>query len=234
MAVRYWFKWNGVRSDNKHIVINEAPKIIRPEERIQHVTIPGRSGELTLTEGEDIYQSYIQTVGIAVDGASNVPTVENWLKGAGVLTMSSQSGMQQKARVIGAVQLQKHSRNLDWWEGDVQFYCEPVKYSVSESPISVTVSGTSINNPGDMIAYPRIEITGSGAVTVKIGGRTLTIPECVTGWVIDSENEWILQGNTPQGNVCSGSFPVLAKGTNTITYTGSVTKLTVTPNIRYL
>lgn len=234
MARRYWFKWNGVRSDERNIMINEAPQIIKPEERIQHVTIPGRSGELTLTEGDDIYQGYIQTVSIAVDSAAYVPTVENWLKGAGMLTMSSQSGMEQNARVIGSVQLHKHSRNLDWWTGDVQFYCDPVKHVVDEAPISVTTSGATINNPGDMVAFPKIEITGSGTVTVKIGSRTLVIPSCVSGWVIDSENEWILQGNVPQGNVCSGAFPILEKGANTITYTGSVTKLLVTPNTRYL
>ena len=89
MAVRYWFIWNGVRSDEKHIVLNEAPKIVRPEERIEHVTIPGRSGDMTLTEGDDIYQSYIQTFTIAVEGEANVPEVENWLKGAGVLTLSN-------------------------------------------------------------------------------------------------------------------------------------------------
>lgn len=231
---KYWFAWNGVRSDERDIVLNEATKIIKPEERIEHVTIPGRSGEVTLTEGDDIYQSYIQALSIAVHGASNIRTVENWLKGAGVLTMSSQSGLQQNARVIGAVELQKHSRNLDWWEGDVQFYCEPVKSVVNEQPVSVTVSGAAIENPGDMIAFPRIEITGSGAVTVRIGSRGLVIPECVSGWVIDSMNEWILQGSVPQGNVCSGDFPVLEKGTNYITFTGNITQLLVTPNIRYL
>ena len=234
MAVRYWFKWNGVRSDNKHIVINEAPKIIRPEERIQHVTIPGRSGELTLTEGDDIFQGYIQTISIAVNGVSNVPTVENWLKGAGVLTMSSQSGMQQKARVIGAVQLQKHSRNLDWWEGDVQFYCEPVKYATNEQAVTITTSGTSLSNPGDMVAYPLIKITGSGLVTVAAGGNTLTIPECTSGWIIDSENEWILSGTTPQEKACSGKFPILKVGSNAVTFTGSITKLEITPRFRYL
>lgn len=234
MAVRYWFKWNGVRSDDRHIVMNEAPKIVRPEERIEHVTIPGRSGDMTLTEGDDIYQSYIQTLTIAVEGAANVPAVENWLKGAGVLTLSSQGNLEQNARVIGAVELQKRSWNLDWYEGDVQFYCEPVKHAVNEQPISVTVSGAAIENPGDMIAFPRIEITGSGAVTIRIGSRELIIPECESGWVIDSENEWILQVNTPQGNVCSGEFPILEKGTNYVTYTGAVTGLLVTPNIRYL
>lgn len=233
MATRYWFKWNGVRSDERDIILNAAPQIVKPEERIQHVTIPGRAGELTLTEGEDIWQSYIQTVGIAVNGAANVPAVENWLKGAGVLTLSSQPGLEQEARVIGAVTLERHSRNLDWWEGDVQFYCGPVKYAVGEQPIAVSASGAEIPNPGDMVAYPLIEITGSGMVTVRIGSRVLTIPECVSGMIIDSGNEWIIQGNAPAMNACSGDFPVLEKGANVITFTGA-TGLLVTPRVRYL
>lgn len=234
MATRYWFSWKGTRSDEMNIVLNAAPKIIKPEERIQHVAIPGRSGDVTLTEGEDVWQSYIQPIGIAVRGAANVQAVENWLKGAGVLTLSSQSGLQQNARVIGAVELEKHSRNLDWWEGDVQFYCDPVKSDVNEAPIVITASGTGVNNPGDMTAFPLIEITGSGVVSISAGGRTLTIPECESGWVIDSENEWILSGGTPMMDACSGDFPVLQKGQNALTFTGSVTRLTVTPRFRYL
>ena len=234
MATKYWFKWNGDRSDSKNIILNAAPQIVKPEERVKHVTIPGRSGEVTLTEGERVYQSYIQTIGIAVHGASQVPVVENWLTGDGVVTFSSQPTLEQAARVIGAVTLEKHSRNLDWWEGDVQFYCDPIKHGSNEQTITVTTSGTEINNPGDMTAYPLIQITGSGAVTVKCGGNTLVIPNCVTGWTIDSENEWILSGNTPQGNVCSGNFPILTKGSNVITFTGSITSLLITPRYRYL
>ena len=187
MAKKYWFKWNGTRSDEMNIIINEAPKIIKPEERIQHVTIPGRAGDLTITEGDDIWESYIQALGIAIYGKANVRTVENWLKGAGVLTLSSQPGLQQDARIVGAVTLEKHSRNLDWWEGDVQFYCQPIKTDPEEVDVEVTSSGTTVNNPGDMTAYPLIRVIGSGAVTISSGGNVLSIPDCTSGWVVDCE-----------------------------------------------
>ena len=234
MATKYWFKWNGVRSDAKNIILNSAPQIIKPEERIQHVMIPGRSGELTITEGDQVYQSYIQTVPIAVNGAANVPGVENWLKGDGMVIFSSQSGRQQKARVIGAVTMEKHSRHLDWWEGDVQFYCDPVKSDPDENDIVVTESGATITNPGDMDAYPLIKITGSGLITLSCGGNVLTIPECVSGWTVDCLNEWILNGTTPVGAACSGAFPIFVPGTNTLAFTGSITKLEITPRFRYL
>jgi phage-related protein len=233
MATRYWFKWNGTRSDEMGIILNEAPQIVKPEERVQHVTIPGRSGEVTLTEGDGVYQSYIQTLSIAIRQATNVHTVENWLKGDGMVTFSSQPGLQQAARVIGAVTLQKHSRNLDWWEGEVQFYCSPAKYAVDEEDIEITVSGTEITHPGGMPAYPLIEVNGSGAVTIYCGSRTLIIPECESGWVIDSENEWILENGVPQMGACSGEFPVFQPGVNVITFTGAES-LTVTPRFRYL
>jgi phage-related protein len=62
----------------------------------------------------------------------------------------------------------------------------------------------------------------------------LSIPACTSGWVIDSENEWILASGVPIGGVCSGDFPVLRKGSNTLAFTGSITKLTVAPRFRYL
>lgn len=231
---RYWFEWNGVKCGTKGIIMNAAPQIVKPEERVEHITIPGRAGELTVTEGDDIFQSYIQTVGIAVHDVSQVPAVENWLKGAGEVTFSSQPGLVQDARVIGAVTLEKHSRHLDWWEGDVQFYCSPIKRNPAEEAIEITSSGATVTNPGDMTAFPLIEVIGSGAVTVSAGGKVLTIPELTSGWVIDSENGWILNGTTPLMGVCSGDFPILKAGGTTVAFTGSVTKLVITPRFRYL
>ena len=231
--MKYSFIWNNVSCATKGIRLQSMPEIVKPEERVNHVTIPGRSGEMTLTEGDDIYNSYIQTIPLIIDNAADVKAAEEWLRGDGWLTFSGQPNLCQKARVINAVTFTKHSRNSTWWEGEVQFYCDPIKYDTVWNNIEVTTSGTSVNNPGDMKAYPKIGITGSGTVTVSVGGRTLTIPECVDGYIIDTENEWILYNNVPQMNVCSGNFPVFNKGNNTVTFTGA-TKLTIEPAWRYL
>lgn len=229
----YSFTWNGVSCRDKGIRLQSMPEIVRPEERVTHVTIPGRNGEMTLTEGEDIYNSYIQPIPITVYTEEAVREAERWLRGDGDVTFSGQPDRVQKARVINAVTFTKHGRNSVWWDAEVQFYCEPVKRSTAEEDIEIATSGTGITNPGDLKAYPRITIEGSGLVTVSIGGRTLTIPECVDGWVIDSENEWILNGSLPVMNACSGSFPIFSTGENAVLFTGA-TKLTITPQWRYL
>lgn len=230
----HYFIWNDISSRDMHVRVPNRTPVIRPEERTQQVTIPGRAGDMTLTEGEDVFNSYIQTIEIGIDGADNIRAAEQWLKGAGVVTFDCQPGLKQEARVYGNIELKKHSRNLDRWKGNIQFYCSPVKYATDEADVTVTSSGTTVTNPGDMVSCPLIEITGSGLVTVMIGSRTLTIPACESGWVIDTENEWILDDGVPVMGACSGDFPVLEKGANVITFTGSVSKLVITPRFRYL
>lgn len=234
MADRY-FIWNGVNSSTKHIIMNDRAPIIRPEERVNHITIPGRMGELTQVEGDDVYNSYIQTLAVTVEGKANVPAAEAWLKGGGLVTFDTQPGLQQRARVINAVTFQRHSRNADFYTGDVQFYCDPVKSLINEEDIQVTSSGTTLTNQGTLPAFPLIEITGSGAVSISIGGKTLVIPACVSGWKADCENQWILSSNgVPQFGAWQGEFPEIPVGNSTITFTGSITKIKITPRWRYL
>ena len=177
MAIHY-FSWNDTPSYNKHIRVPDRIQIVRPEERIEHVTIPGRAGDLTVTEGEDIYNSYIQTVDISVDGLDNVHEAEKWLTGAGYVTFDNEPTRKQAARIYGSLELKKHSRNVDRWKGSVQFYCSPIKQAITEEDITLTESGTTVSNPGDMTAFPLIRIVGSGAVTISAGGKVLSIPEC--------------------------------------------------------
>ena len=233
MADRY-FIWNGVNSSTKHIIMNDRAPIIRPEERVNHVTIPGRSGELTQVEGDDIFSSYIQSLAVTVEGKTNVPAAEAWLRGDGYVTFDTQPTLKQRARIINAVTFQRHSRNADYYTGDVQFYCDPVKYQTTEEGITVTSSGTTLTNPGTLPAFPLMAITGSGAVSITIDGKQLIIPELTTGWVADCENQWILASNVPQMNAWTGEFPAIPVGSSTITFSGSITKIEITPRWRYL
>ena len=229
----YSFVWNGWNSRDMGIRLREMPPIIRPEERIQHVTIPGRSGELTLAEGEDVYNSYIQTIPLAVKTEEAVRAAESWLRGSGVVSFSGQPTLQQAARVINAVTFTKHGRNSVWWDGEVQFYCDPVKHLIGEEEITLAESGESIECSGTLEAFPLITIHGSGTVTIRIWDRTLTIPEATDGMIVDCENQWILTGGVPIMNACSGKFPKLLPGENIITYTGA-SSLTVAPRSRFI
>jgi phenylacetate-coenzyme A ligase PaaK-like adenylate-forming protein len=78
-----FFIWNNRDCRSMGVRMRGPAPIIRPEERVQHIEIPGRSGDLTQLQGENIYNSYIQTVTFTVTGGFRVREVYKWLRGSG-------------------------------------------------------------------------------------------------------------------------------------------------------
>ncbi len=233
--MKYYFIWNDVDCRTKGIRLQSMPEIIRPEERISHVIVPGRAGELTVTEGDDIYNSYIQTIRCVVNSAANVAEAERWLRGDGYITFSGQPNLTQRARVINAVTFVKHSPNSDWWEADVQFYCDPLKMPLTEEAITVTESGTSIYNPGDVESRPLISIEGTGDITITANGKVIYLYGCQNWWSVDADVQWVRDAQyNPLFGVYTGEFPTFAPGYNVIQYTGNVTSLSIHGRWRYL
>lgn len=220
-----YFIWNGVDCRSMGIRLSGPVPIVRPEERVQHVEIPGRAGDLTLLEGEDIYNSYIQTATIHVRGAQFVRAVYNWLKGSGHVTFSGEPDRRQKARIIGAITLNKHSRNLDIWVGEVQFYCQPLKELNYPEAVTITSSGSTVRNSGDVESRPLWKVTASGSsAVVSCGGKSITVSSLSSGQVIwiDSEVMEVLNADKTARLTKNslGGFPVLAPGSNTVTGSG--------------
>ena len=92
-----YFIWNGVDCRSKGIKLSGPVSIVRPEERVTHVQIPGRSGDLTQLEGTNIFNSYIQTASILVPRWYNVREIYSWLRGSGYVTFSGEPDRKQLA-----------------------------------------------------------------------------------------------------------------------------------------
>ena len=223
-----YFIWKNRDCRSMGVKLNGPVPIVRPEERVQHVEIPGRSGDLTETEGAEVYNSYIQTATILVHGGYRVREIYNWLKGSGYVTFSGEPDRRQKARVIGAITLNKHSYNLDWWEGEVQFYCQPLKEKLQEETVTVTSSGTTVRNNGDVTAKPKITMTASStSAIVQTESAALVFTGITSGHIyeIDSETCEVTDVTTPSSPVnCTsktyGNFPELKPGANSVTGSG--------------
>lgn len=223
-----FFIWNGRDCRSMGVNLRGPVPIVRPEERVRHVEIPGSSGDLTETEGENIYNSYIQTASISVRGGFRVRDVYRWLRGAGYVTFSGEPDRRQAARIIGAVTLNKHSRNLDKWEGDVQFYCQPLKEKLKEEKITLT-NNAIIRNEGDVIAKPLYKITASNSNVVisALGDHTpednsLVITEVTAGQVIWVDSASMEVWNSDRTETLTeksvGNFPVLSPGENNFAF----------------
>ena len=222
-----FFIWKNQNCWSMGVLLQGPVPIVRPEERVEHVEIPGRSGDLTETEGADIYNSYIQTATILVKGGAHVREVYKWLRGADYVTFSGEPDRRQRARIIGAVTLSKHSHNSEWWVGEVQFYCQPLKEKLHSQTVTVNSSGTTVMNAGDVESRPLIGLTASGtSATVAAGGKSLTVTGLTSGktYTIDSETMEVAltEGGTTTLMTANstGDFPVLAPGANSVTGSG--------------
>lgn len=232
-----YFIWNGIDCRSMGIRLAHAAPLIRPEERVQHVVIPGLSGDLTETEGEHIYNSYIQTIAFSVQDSIQVRGVFRWLRGAGYITFSGEPDREQPARVIGAVTLDKVSRNLDIWTGQAQFYCQPLKQRIYDIAETLTAAGT-VRNGGDVACRPIIVATpasGQTTMTITVNGKTLTISQVDGVRRIDCLAQEISNADqTVLETVHSGGpFPVLQMGSNAISGTGW-SRLQIYKNERFL
>jgi len=226
-----FFIWNGKDCRSMGIIMRGPAAIIRPEERVKHVEIPGVSGDVTETEGQNIFNSYIQTVSISVRGGFRVNKVYEWLRGAGYVTFSGEPDRRQAARVIGAITLNRVSRNLDNWAGEVQFYCQPLKERMAEEKVTVSASGAVVRNNGDVICKPMWKVTPSAA-TAKIkaagagitGDNEITITGLTSGVVVwvdsDTMEVWNADRTALVTKNSTGEFPVLGQGVNTVTGEG--------------
>jgi phage-related protein len=232
-----YFIWNGIDSRAQGIMLRRAAPLIRPEERVKHTTIPGLSGDLTEIEGEHVYNSYIQTIEMSVRYGTQVKAIFDWLRGAGYVTFSGDPDKRQQARVIGAVTLEKVSRNMDHWSGSVQFYCQPLKQRIYDIAETMTAAGT-IRNNGDVACRPIILATpGSGASTmdITVNGKTLTLTGVDGIRRIDCQAQEITNAEkTALYTVKSGGpFPVLEQGVNEISGSGWA-RLDIYKNERFL
>lgn len=239
-----FFIWNNKDCRSMGVIMRSPAPIIRPEERVKHVELPGVAGDLTETEGEDIYNPYIQTISISVRGAYNVRNVLKWLRGSGYVTFSGEPDRRQKARIIGAITLDKVSRNIDHWAGEVQIYCQPLKELLQEAAATITATGAAVRNAGDVKAAPVWHVKASGtSFSLMVAGEGMTENNtiAVTGttnnhiYRIDSASMEIIDennGNSVTKN-STGHFPLLAPGANTITGSGW-SKIEIDKRERYL
>ena len=153
----------------------------------------------------------------------------------GIVQGMSGSPIIQNGRLIGAVTLEKVSRNLDHWAGQAQFYCQPLKMRTYEPTQTLTEAAT-IWNAGDVPSYPVIlAYPGDATITITVNGRTLVLTDVQDVRRIDSQIQEV--SNAARTLLVTkntaGPFPVLQPGGNEVSFTGC-TKSVITPRERFL
>lgn len=228
MLKQSYFIFKGQSSLDKNIMVNKLPQFERPHADIEKIVVQGRDGFLTNNLGT--YQSIVKSVECSLDNG-NIDDVCSWLTGSGEVIFSNEPDKKYKATIINKIPFSKIIPTFHTFI--VQFECQPHKYSISNNKITLTTSGTKIYNKG-ADSRPVIKIYGTGNIDLTINSNIIHLTNVVDYVTIDSELMDCYKDTVLKNNYMNGEFPVLIKGYNTISWTGTVTKIEVTPNWRYL
>ena len=225
--------FGGEASSDYGMVVAGAPSFDNPIRRIEAYTVPGRNGSILFQDGsfDDVVRAY--DVWIAKDEedlADKINAARAWLFSKSGYTRLEDNFEPDVFRLAYYSGGNDISNELtQYGETTLTFTCRPERFLKSGEDAITVVTGDKIFNPTKFASKPLIHIEGSGSVMVSIGNKAATIT--VSDYVnIDCEtmNAYRLPSQ-PRNEYLTGSFPTIEPGPNSITITGTTTKVTITP-----
>ena len=205
------------------------PERISPKRRDEAIVISGRHGNLTATDGT--FETYILQAEFILKDISKIDKICSHFKGEGNLIFSNDLDRKFKAKVNNQVEFTRLIRSLKRFA--VEFEVQPFMYEAVPSTLTLT-EPTSILNMGTFESEPIITVYGQGNITLTFNNYNIILNNIEEKITINSEILNAYDGNLSLNNKMSGDFPVLKLGENNISWTGSVTKLEITPNWRWI
>ncbi|AMJ41687.1 phage tail domain-containing protein [Anaerotignum propionicum] len=227
-----YFTFKGINSLDMGVVMLKAPSIYKPTKRVNEIQIAGRNG--ILHEDTNTYENYTKEAECQVMDRSRIDDVSAWLNGYGEVIFSSEPDKVYRAFIKNQIPFNNILLNLN--DFLVQFDCFPFKYSVDKADEELSLTApTTIYNQGTIYSEPIITVYGTGNIALTINEKNYTITG-IDGYVtINSEIQEVYKDSTNKNNSFSAlDFPKFQEGANTISWTGSVTRLEIKPNWRWL
>ena len=225
--------FKGTTASSKSVTVLKYPEIVKPTLRVETVKVPGRDGELTLS-GMPSYEAMVLECECMVPSVDKISAAAAWLTGRGDLVLGNDPSYAYDAQVINEIRFEKIMRGHEHRKFTVPFLCQPLKKKATTEPnIELTAPGTVVNI-GHVPSRPLIKIEGSGNVVLAVGAYSLSITDISTSILIDSGLGMATAGTVNESYKVSGAWPLLVVGNNAVGWTGTVSKVTITPRWRYL
>ena len=226
------FTFNNISSATHGLIISEKDIYSAPARDTEFVSVPGRNGDVLIDHGrfENINIAY--TVGCK--NIKNIAkAVKSWLCKQGYyrLTDSYQPDYFRMASFASKLDVTELMNNVG--QARLVFNCKPFMYSFTGQNTVTLTSAGSVTNPENYESQPYIKITGSGTVTLTINSKAYKVNSISSYIELDSELMSAYKGSTLCNNKIEFTeFPVLQPGSNSISWTGSVTRIEIVPRWR--
>ena len=238
--MRNYIILNGQPSDTiKGLLIQELAPISKPQQRTQVETIDGRDGDIVTPLG---FSAYDKKVSIGLYGQFNIDDVIEYFNSEGQVTFSNEPDKYYKYQIVEQIDFE---RLIRFRTATVTFHVQPFKYSTDQSLKEFTpstgVTSLSIVNTGNVFSKPKVTIYGTGTVNLSLNDveiLVIDLGDTANNITIDAEELEAYTGTTATlaNRSVDGDYDnlKLKVGTNVLSWTGSVTKVTIDNYSRWI
>lgn len=232
------FKFGGKSTAEFSMHAEKYPTMGGAKRKRTTISVAGRNGDLHYTE--DAFTNYPQRYECYFHGEKSAPevahAVQAWLMNSGAYRRLEDPYDPTHFRLATfAGPLDIENQFNQYGRCVVEFDCAPQSFLKSgEFPVAFSAAG-ALFNPTMFAAKPMITVYGNGAGTVTVGGVTVTIHTIEEEMVLDCEmlNAYRQLGDGAVENknsyISAPEFPELAPGSNTVAWTGDITKVEIIP-----
>jgi predicted phage tail component-like protein len=235
--MRNYIILNGVSSETiTGLLIQELPPITKPKMRTNIEEIDGRNGDIITELG---YSSYDKTISIGLYGQFDIDQVISFFNSSGTVVFSNEPDKYYNYTILAQIDF---NRLIRFRTATVKFHCQPFKYSQEDNSKTFTIQdGTTslqIRNAGNIYSKPVLTITGTGTIGLYLNGVQIfsILLGDLNQIIIDTNNMNAYFGATLLNRMVTGDYNnfKLNSGSNTITWSGTITKIQIDNYSRWI
>lgn len=231
---------NGISSETiEGLLIQNLPPISKPFMRTEIEEIEGRDGDIITTLG---YSAYDKKFSIGLYGNYNTDDVIAYFANndKGKITFSNEPDKYYNFQLLDQIDFE---RLIRFKTAEVTLHMQPFKYSLTDTMRTFNITNETsiqIRNNGNIYSKPVITIYGSGTINLSLNNEQLFVIELgdETQITLDIENMNAYNQETDalKNRLVIGNYDnfKLKTGINTISWTGTITKIEIENYTRFI
>ena len=224
--------FNNKSSADCRIQVAHPPGYAYPERDYTITHIPGRNGDIIQDNG--CYKNVERTYEVSFDVpnedfATYANAVSAWLHSTTGYARLEDSYEPNYYR-MATYQESNIFENLYNQAGTatIVFECKPQRFLKTGDNTIAIQNSLTIMNPTGFEAYPLFKVTGTSGI-LTVNGNSITFSSIDDFVMLDCELQDAYKETTNKNSTVSGTFPVLKPGSNTISWTGDISSVTMKP-----
>lgn len=223
---------NGKALSDYGVMVTDAKIYNSPQPQYEKVEIEGRNGDLLIEKNRFTNFAVEYPAYIGENFKANYTALRSFLmslQGYVRLEDSFNRDRFRLGRFMGEIApdlYNNHQSKLF----TLKFWCKPQWFYKSGENVMTFTDSMTVYNPAYQNALPLIRVYGDGTLTV--GANTITIATGATQYVdIDSEIMDCYEGANNRNSIVSmtAGYPAFEPGATTLTASGNITSVEVTP-----